>query len=308
LNNLPHQSLGYILHDQGFDVWLGNSRGNSYSQDNIHFPRHDKEYWKTIDWGLMAEFDIPAFVGYVRNATGFAKVAYVGHSQGTTQMFAALAANYGNIKEQLTVFVALAPVAYVKHQKSPLLTIMADARTGWWLEMLGDNQFMPNTALLRKLGISCDLIPLGCDMLLFTICGPSNPKNINGSRIDFYLNWEPADTSVQNMMHWAQSVRKEEFSMYDYGKEGNMEHYHQPTAPVFNISNIATPTALFSGGEDWLGDPMDVAQLRADYNPEYLVVDNFQQSYAHLDFVWAINANTLIYPEVIATINKYYNL
>lgn len=41
----------------------------------------------------MGKYDVPANIDYIINETGFSKVAYVGHSQGTTQMFAALADN-----------------------------------------------------------------------------------------------------------------------------------------------------------------------------------------------------------------------
>jgi pimeloyl-ACP methyl ester carboxylesterase len=38
----------------------------------------------------MAEFDQPALWEYIMKVTGVEKITYIGHSQGTTQMFASL--------------------------------------------------------------------------------------------------------------------------------------------------------------------------------------------------------------------------
>ena len=44
-------------------------------------------------------------------------------------------------------------------------------------------------------------------------------------------------------------------------------HTHEPLdilqsqSPAYNVSALNVPTALFSGGKDWLADPTDVAGL-----------------------------------------------
>ena len=46
--NLPHQSAGFVFADAGFDVWLGNFRGNTYSRKHVSLnPDRDQPFW---DW------------------------------------------------------------------------------------------------------------------------------------------------------------------------------------------------------------------------------------------------------------------
>lgn len=71
-----------------------------------------------------------------------------------------------------------------------------------------------------------------------------------------------AGTSVQNMVHWAQGVRRKvedtpKMAKYDYGKECsdpfgnpracNQDMYGSEDPPVYILKDIKTPIAIFSG-------------------------------------------------------------
>jgi pimeloyl-ACP methyl ester carboxylesterase len=73
----------------------------------------------------MGKYDAPTQVDFVRSKTGNQKVAWIGHSQGTTQMFYAIANNEAFWKERLSIFVALAPVTKLDNCGTQLLTWLA---------------------------------------------------------------------------------------------------------------------------------------------------------------------------------------
>mmetsp|Transcript_7244 Transcript_7244/g.6365 ORF Transcript_7244/g.6365 Transcript_7244/m.6365 type:complete len:80 (-) Transcript_7244:578-817(-) len=74
----------------------------------------------------MGLYDLPAEIDYILEKTGQSQLSYMGHSEGTTQMFIGLSMNQAYFKEKVNLFVALAPIARLDHTMSNIIKLMAD--------------------------------------------------------------------------------------------------------------------------------------------------------------------------------------
>jgi len=61
----------------------------------------------------MGKYDLPAQIDYVLSTTGVKTLSYIAHSQGTSQMFSALAEGHGDLDKKVNLFVALAPIVFM---------------------------------------------------------------------------------------------------------------------------------------------------------------------------------------------------
>lgn len=68
----------------------------------------------------MGVKDLPAVLSYIGSTTGKGgEIIYIGHSMGTT-MFFVMASELPDVAKSVKLMVALAPVAYMTHIKSPI--------------------------------------------------------------------------------------------------------------------------------------------------------------------------------------------
>ncbi|XP_043524712.1 lipase 3-like, partial [Frieseomelitta varia] len=82
----PEKSLGFILADWGYDVWLGNVRGNRYSRKHLDFTPSDQKFWM-FSWHEIGTYDIPAMIDHITEKTEQKKIFMISHSQGSTAFF-----------------------------------------------------------------------------------------------------------------------------------------------------------------------------------------------------------------------------
>ena len=240
--NEEHLAPGFALANQGYDVWVGNIRGNAYSSPALN-PRV-RNFWN-FTFDQMIEYDLPAAFEYIHNVT-HKKIHYIGHSQGTMIMFGALSQNCPIVKPLLASFSALGPVAYISHMESRLLKVMCHKLLLDSLMAAGVEEmlFTPDN-IHRVLSLSCQLDHTVCDVTLTEISEKNNSVN-NLPRMKVIMGHFPGGSSVKNMEHFAQNYLSDKFCKYDYGAKRNTQIYGTPEPPIYDLSKIDVPVHLFA--------------------------------------------------------------
>ncbi|XP_049869398.1 lipase 3-like [Pectinophora gossypiella] len=109
----PKNGIAYLLASAGYDVWLGNARGNKYSRRHKYLsPDYDKKLFWNFTWDQIGRYDLPAMIDYILYETRQPTLKYVGHSQGTTTFFV-LCSERPEYNEKISVMVALSAVAWI---------------------------------------------------------------------------------------------------------------------------------------------------------------------------------------------------
>nr|XP_053646072.1 lipase lipl-1-like [Cherax quadricarinatus]XP_053646080.1 lipase lipl-1-like [Cherax quadricarinatus] len=305
--NTPDKALAYILADAGYDVWLTNVRGNIYSRNHTEISPDDIKFW-SFSWDEMAVYDATAGIDYVLETTGESSLYYVGFSMGTT-IFFALMSEKPEYNDKVRVMVGLAPVAYLEYAKGPIIEVAQysnDLETLFTL--LGVGELTVSSEAMDYLAENycepgMDSAEI-CYNFIFLICGP-DPGELNVEFFPNILEHYPGGSSVHTVIHYGQIIISDNFTKYDYGLIGNLNHYGQANPPLYDLSRITAPVGLFWADNDWLGDPTDVARLAAELPNVVLNYEVELSEFNHLDFVWAIHANEYVYRQVLELLSNY---
>lgn len=113
----PQKGLAYMLADAGYDVWLGNSRGNRYSKAHRNLSIDSSEFWQ-FSFHEVGIYDIPAMLDYVLEKTSQNSLHFVGDSQGSTG-FIVMLAERPEYNGKIRSSHHLSPVVFVDNIRTP---------------------------------------------------------------------------------------------------------------------------------------------------------------------------------------------
>ena len=297
-----HRALAFALLDNGHDVFMANSRASAHSLRHERLSRGDVRYWSwTID---ELVYDVAAAYKYILNLTSSTQLIAVGHSQGTTQMFAALA-SIPALNVQTRLFIALAPAVFINPLPSNWLLAL-----GWLYQYsptifyatCGEGPFMQSMIWSRPIVPPLLWSYLGSAMFHYLF--DWSAEQWENEYRPLFFQEIPSIGSSKQLIHWIQQSSTGKFARFDGSKEKERRKYASPYSPLdngmeYDLSRVTAPIALVAGGYDRL---LNMEQLRSRLST--IVYDRTIAHYYHLDTLNARDAPDILYPDLMQLIRN----
>ncbi|TVY76039.1 putative lipase [Lachnellula suecica] len=289
--------LPFKLVEQGYDVWLGNNRGNKYSKKSIHHSPTDIPFWN-FSMDEFAFHDIPDSIHYILETTSAPSLSYIGFSQGTAQAFATLAV-HPKLNDQVNVFIALAPAMSPAGLSNGIVDALIKASPQVLYLLFGRRSILSSATMWQSI-LYPPIFVRVIDMGLSFLFGWTARNMSMSQKLAAYPHLY-SFTSTKSVVHWFQIIRTKSFQMYDDDVQpvvGSVSKYTK--VAKFPTRNIKTPIVLVYGGSDSLVD-IDVMLKEL---PSHTIATEIPH-YEHLDFLWGREVETLVFPHVFDALNSF---
>jgi len=201
-------------------------------------------------------------IDHIITKTKVQKITYVGHSQGTTQLFAAMTIMPEYFEKNLNGFIALAPVVRQTNIPGVALGTAAKDYLDDVLNWMGVNSILGMSDMTRYIdGFACGKVEFLCIGLL-KIVSDGDSTCVDPSRLQVFMSHYPTGSSLKCLRHIAKNVRAKRFQQFDYGKKDNLIKYGTETPPEYNLSKIRNKICLLAGEADLMVDIKDTLWLK----------------------------------------------
>ncbi|XP_050352929.1 lipase 3-like [Nymphalis io] len=294
----PESGLAYLLAKEGYDVWMGNARGNKHSRRHAKLSTSESVFWD-FTWHEIGFYDLPAMIDYALETSNSKTLIYIGHSQGTTAFFV-MASEKTHYNDKINLMIALSPVAFMTNAKSPVVRLLAPGGPliHSVTKTLGIYEFLPDNSMIRMLKrLMCGsgaIAEILCNNIIFLVAG-FDLGQLNVTNLPVMLGHMPSGASTKQIAHYGQNVVSNDFNKFDYGLSENLLRYGKSRPPSYTLEQISAPVSLFYSEADWLAHPDDVNKL---FNELGNAVDIYKIPYDqfnHIDFLFAKDFKKLIY-------------
>uniref|UniRef100_A0A8D8ZV49 Lipase 1 n=2 Tax=Cacopsylla melanoneura TaxID=428564 RepID=A0A8D8ZV49_9HEMI len=104
------KDLPILLTEAGYDVWVGNFRGNNNGKRHVNMTSDNEDFWK-FSFHELGIYDLPAFVDYILDRSSFSKMTIIAHSLANAATLV-MTSTKPEYNDKINLFVGLAPYVF----------------------------------------------------------------------------------------------------------------------------------------------------------------------------------------------------
>ncbi|CAN7995040.1 unnamed protein product [Ixodes hexagonus] len=308
VSDFPEQSLGFVLADRGYDVWMANTRGNTYGRQHVNLSVKTKRFWD-FSFHEHGIYDAPAQIDYILDERRRDCLLYVGISQGTLMFFVMMSERpeyNAKVRVPETSCAGTGTIQVPTRARVPLVGTVQTLRA---IVTKSQGKQMASYSALNTYAAKGV-----CALPAQSVCSAVIDKVVNfGTK---YANRsakkkkkrnlkEQVVTALKNVFHWSH-LRAKISSLNSQYKENERNRYLHAQPPLYSLDSMTTDVGVFWSLGDKLVFPDTVAQLIRDLGPR--VKKNFyvdDPDYTHINFVIALNSPHVLFPDILEFLARY---
>lgn len=298
LCNKEEKCLPLFLASKGYDVWLGNNRGNYYSEEHLFYDynKNSKDYYN-FSFDEIGRYDIPSMISKIQEVRkNNNKLILISHSQGATSSIAGMSLMNDYYKDSIKLLIALAPVCKFSGLSSYFLRLLNYVNLEIIFMIFRKNSLFHRSDLLSYFSekhlnnfnykncknqlidekttkintifagfkrfiykkTSIDLTSFITGYLL-----DGNSQEINDSlSLNKLLAHVPSGSSLKSYVHYRKNRKFNRFCRFDYGINRNLLYYGKETPPDYELGSITVPCVVIYGAEDKLVNDKDIEYIK----------------------------------------------
>lgn len=291
---IREKSLPFLLLEEGFDVWLGNIRGNIFSSKHVTKDPDDLNSGYT-DYSIddFVQYDVPTMIKYIKLQTGVEKISYIGHSQGTTIFFMLTMHNPTFIESSIDHFVALGTVPNIAHTHFSPIEIMDKIADILRAVNIFNTFNLSNTQ--RKLVANfCKTGPGVCKTAFDAATSIKPTGRMDYTNIYNYMYYYPGGVNKNNLLHWSEIHVMKKLVYF------NPNFNNEKTATPYDTNNLKkwkVKALIARTDDDTFSSYEDVTEFYNTVEDKSYVQILDLIKYGHVDVLSAECAvNDLFYP------------
>ncbi|XP_067005698.2 lipase 1 [Anabrus simplex] len=301
-----NRSIAYYLADLGYDVWMGNCRGNVYSRNHTTQEPSDPKFW-LFSWHEVGMYDLPSTIDYILQTTGHSKLFYLGHSMGVSASYVLLSMR-PEYNDKIRLVISLSPPVLF-NSNSAMLTTTIKNRNIYKVLVDVTNTYEMTPYSERTIALIYFVCRDGavtqrmCQNLVTEVSGKSD--GFSSTELPLIVLAMQGGHSAFSAWHFVQLVKSRRFQQWDFGPEKNMIVYGSHHPPEYDLKKITAPVSIHYGETDHLVSPADALHV-SEVLPNLVEARRVPSKlFNHNDFIGHKKVRELLYDHLANILKKY---